>query len=104
LKNDYLSEKSLALMVYGRNTSYSDIGNYSKNESVRMWGVDSHLIIDTFSKNASRYDLVFAINNEVALAIDGETKDLITSDGSIGYTGTCSTTLVIKQGIVVGCV
>lgn len=64
IANDYNETRELNLMVYGKNTTFSNIGNYAKNESVRMWGVNSHLLLDTFANNGNTYDVVVAPNGE----------------------------------------
>lgn len=106
LKNDYNGEKSLNLLTYGKNTTFGTIGQYNKNETVRMWSVNSHFVIGTFTA----HDLALATDDIPALIIDGTTgntviiENLEAEDGSVGYTGNCSTTLEVKQGIVVGCI
>lgn len=100
LKQNYNGEKSLNMVVYGKNTTFSNIGNYSKNESIRIWTIGGDLILGTFNNN----NLIFTTGDIPALTIDGNTQNLITADGSLAYSGTCAGSIEVKQGIVVGCI
>jgi len=76
LRNDYGGEKSLNGLVYGKNTTFTPIGDYDKEDSVRIWSVGSHFILDTFG---GAYDLVFApqgvVNVLSGLMLNGTTID-----------------------------
>jgi len=68
---------------------------------------NTNYLLVTSSLNSNQFPLM---SDSPAIIVNETTQNvkitttLVSSDGSVGYTGTCAGSLVVKNGIVTGCI